>query len=315
MADVYAPPLPNRTLLAQNEFYWPPPVKPADLLDLDAAAQWHRKIGTPTGGVIYTTATAEGISTLYGDVLLKIVAAASGDGWKTTWTYANEKRVKAARWMANLVAVYIVTAARTLTVSQVSSVPTTIATQAVTTVGSWQLVALEPGATALDGTTVQVQATLDGAGTFYVIPLGAVISTAASPLAMALPHRGTAHKTVDGTTVKTLTAIGDEATWTDIDCTSATSALTVSVGLEVNMADNQASQRWILYLRRNGSAVANQNGQEWADITVAVAQGVVMRDEIVCDDSQIFEYYLDRIAGAATLAFGLISCVAYREWA
>src|SRR5581483_1636059 len=133
-----------------NEFYWPPPVRSADTLDLDANKQWWRKVNTPTGGVIYTTATAESIATTYGDNILKCVAAASGDGLKSTWTYANERRVKSGRYMAFYVAVYLVTGGRTVTISAVTSTPTTLATQTVTTTGSWQLVKLEPGSTALD---------------------------------------------------------------------------------------------------------------------------------------------------------------------
>ena len=75
----------------------------------------------------FTTATAEGISTLYGEELLKCVAAESGNGLGSTWTYANEKRVKSGRYLSVLCAVYLVTAARTVTLTTLTSVPTTIA--------------------------------------------------------------------------------------------------------------------------------------------------------------------------------------------
>lgn len=306
---------PLRTLLPMNEFYWPPPVNVADALNLDAAAQWWRKVGTPTGGVIYTTATAASISTLYGDDLLKVVAAASGDGLKTTWTYANEKRVKSGAYMAVLCAVYLVTAAKTVTISLVSSTPTTIATTTVTTTGSWQLVALEPGATTLNGTSVDFKATLDGAGTFYVIPLGALISTAASPRALPLPNRVLQFCWADPTSVKTLSGLGDEATWTDIDTTAATSALAVLAQINAEMRNVAAGAVYYLFVRRNGSSDGNAaDDPNNILITYTESAGNNNAVMIVLDDAQVFEYYLDRTAGSDTLDEGRMAVAGWWEW-
>lgn len=308
---------PLRTLLPHNELYWPPPVRVGDALDIDAAAQWWRKVGTPTGGVIYTTATASGISTLYGEDLLKCVAAASGDGLKTTWTYANEKRVKSGTYMAVLCAVYLVTASRTVTISLVDSTAATIASTTVTTTGSWQLIALEPGANTLAGSSVDFKATLDGAGTFYVVPLGALISTTASPRALPLSPRGVVYRQqAADSVVKTLTGIGDEATWTDVDCTSVSSACAVMAQLNCALAQTTGTTDYELSVRPNGSSLANALSSTSAAL-VRDADAEEVRNQIlmVLDDQQIFEYFLDRRSGASTLTFGAINLRGWWEWA
>jgi len=314
LGGTYPSPTVNRGMLGQNEFYWPPPVPAGSVLDLDANAQWWRKVGSPTGGVIYTTATAESVATTYGDELLKCVAASASDGLQQlAWTYANEKRVKSGRYLTALVAVYIVTAARTLTVSLVSSVPTTIATASTSTVGSWVILALEPGSTALDGTTVTLKATLDGAGTFYLIPLGAEISATASPSARALPRRQRITVYRDPTQVKDLSGLGNENTWTDVDVTSATSALATMAKL-IGFLNEPASNAWTLGTRRNGSSYARAT--EGGFVAGNTAGVYLNHQDVLLDDAQIFEYLLFRYAGASTLsATSGIQAYGWEEWA
>lgn len=297
-----------------NEFYWPPPLRAADAIDLDAAAQWWRKVVTPSTAPTYTTATAEGVASTYGEEVLKCVAAASGDGLKSTWTYANEKRVKSGRYFALLVGVYVVTASRTATVELVSSTPTTIVSgNSGGTVGSWVTVALDPGTTVLDGASVDIRVTLDGAGTFYVVPLGAYITNQSSPTAIALAPRQQIFKWADPSTLLTLTGKGDEATWTDIDATTPTSPLTTLVQLLIGMFDSASTYR--LFLRRNGSSDGNTADDPNETITVTASSALPHTGITVpVDDAQIFEYFLDRTGGAATLVFGKINLAGYYEW-
>lgn len=303
-----------RSALSHNEFYWPPPIDVGDALDLDAANQWWDKIGTPTGGVIYTTATASSISTLYGEDLLKCVAASSGDGLKSTFTYANEKRVKSGAYMAVLCAVYLVTAGRTVTVSLATSTPTTIDSETVTADGAWTLVALEPGSTALDGASVDFKATLDGAGTFYVVPLGALISTAASPRALPLPYRPKVTRWSDATEIKAWTGLADEATWTDIDCTAATGALCFRAQVRAFLFEDDAANNWELSYRRNGSSDAAGGDSLMVGANGTGANIGISPAWVLLDDAQVFEYYLDRVIGATVLDFGAAVISMWEEW-
>lgn len=319
MGLIYAPAIGGGA--PHNEFYWPPPVPVADALDLDAANQWWDKVGTPTGGVIYTTATASSISTLYGEEVLKCVAAGSGDGLKTTWTYANERRVKSGTYMAILCAVYLATAGRTVTVSLKTSTPTTIDNETVTTDGAWQLVALEPGSTQLDGSSALFEATLNGAGTFYVVPLGALIATAATPRALQLPPRKLVTRWRDAVEIKSLTGLADEATWTDIDVTATASALAVMVNLTVYLYDGTATDDFSLHFRRNGSSEAKGRPNLIAECEGGGSgagsqyQSLGHSAIAVLDDAQVFEYFLDRNAGTGTLGEGLIHLRSWLEWA
>lgn len=295
-----------------NEFYWPLSLDLGALLDLDAHAQWHRKVGTPTGGVIYTTATAESITATYGEELLKIVAAASGDGWKTTHTYANEKRVKSGAYLAAKVAVYIVTASRQVTVSIVTSTPTTIDSAVVSAVGSWAVVDLEPGATALDGTSVDMRATMDGAGTFYLIPLGMVASPQASPTARRLPPRGTHYRFRSPGLLLNQDGAADPNVWTDVDATAMTSPLATTVQLRVQLIEPTSG--YSFYLRRNGATDA-------ADIPTQVALASPSTVDhmsealMVLDDGGIFEYLLDRFLGTSPIDRMRLYVFGWWEWA
>lgn len=296
-----------RNLLPHNELYWPPPVQSGSAYDLDAQNLWWHKVGTPTGGTIYTTATAASISTLYGDDLLKCVAAASGDGLKTTWTYASEKRVKSGAYLAAICAVYLVTAARTVTISLVDSTAATTASATVTTTGSWQLVALEPGANTLAGTSVDFKATLDGAGTFYVIPLGAQVSTAASPRALPLPFRGMVYRNIDQTNI--VSNVDPNATWTTADATSAASALAAILDLQA-FYGNQSAVGSDLGVRRKGASVGSRNlvRNTAASVNLLAGNGLC-----VCDDQQRIEYI-----GSATVAHTenvYLYVTGYWEWA
>lgn len=294
----------------QNEFYWPVLKPPSETPDLDAWTHWWRKVATPTGGVILTTATAEAIAATYGDELLKCVAAASGDGLKTTWTYANEKRIKLGKYIATRVAVYIVTAGRALTCSLLTSVPTILTSKSITTTGSWQIVNLSSGSTTIDGTTVTFQGILDGAGTFYVIPLGTHVSAVSGLVPATLQYRGIIDRWKDTpTAVKVLTGLSDENTWTDISCQVGSSALAVEGLIESNL--NEAASGFDLFIRAKGSAGGG--------IIVATtgAGGIYTRNGIpvVFDDTQRIQYNLDRFGTANTLDFGEMYLQKYREWA
>lgn len=300
-----------KSFLAANEFYWPPYVPLTT--DLDGDSLWWQKVGTPTGGVTYASAGTNSISTLYGDDTLKCVAAASGDGLKTRWTYANELRVRSGAYMAVLCAVYVVTAGRTATASLLSSASTAISTAQTTggTVGSWVLLSLDVSPAALDGTYVEFKVTLDGAGTFYVVPLGAMIGTGSTPKALPLAARAT--RWVDALGGDVVSSVDPAGTvWTTLDVTSQTSALAFLVQFTALYRNTTSPQRAVYMQRKRASDVAAADPLVIAfnNTTTNYYAGTLM---VPTDDGQNVRYGTGAPAGEAESIF--ISVSGYRRWA
>lgn len=114
----------------------------------------------------------------------------------------------------------------------------------------------------------------------------------------------------DPPTVKTLTALEDENTWTAVDVTSDSSATATRALLKVNM--DESVDRYLLYLRRTGSSEAVSVGNRYGD----VAPGHTICNNLAIvplDAGQTFEYLLDRFSGVAALDLGTISLLGY--WA
>ncbi len=289
-----------QTGFALNEFHWPPPY----VGELDAANQWWHKVGTPSTAPTWVAAGDGSTGKQYGGPI-KVVAAAGGDGLKDTWTYANEPRVISGQTISVLCAIWSV-GGISVTAKMVNSDATHTDASPVTA-AAWTVVAIEGHV--LAGTSCSFQVTAGGAGTFYVVPLGARIGS----FAMSLPPRPVVYQTIDNPpTIKTLTALTDENTWTDIDVTSVTSTLAIRLFARANSSESSAQYR--LYVRRNGSSEAAGNNNMIL-LTDVNTQFVINDFQIVLDDQQIFEYNDDRFSGSGTLDFGEMYAVAYELWA
>lgn len=270
-------------------------------IDLDAANQWWDKVGTPTAAVFMTDIAGEsGITETY-EYALETTADASGEGFSQRYTYADQPRIKSGLALSAIAAVWVGTAGRTVTMELTTSASTTVT--ATATAQAWTVIKCEN--LTLDGTYVDLKFTVDGADTFYVVPLGVNLGTKA----LRLPPRGLRRVQMPTTViVLTLTGKGDEATWTDIDLTSNTSALAAVA--EANFYLYDPADVFVINVRANGSTdTANRLA-----VTLNPAQVQLNSVLIATDDAQIFEYYLDRAAGTGTLGEGDIQVSAYWEW-
>lgn len=242
----------------------------------------------------------EGITENY-ERCLKVVTTADNAHAYQRFTYADQPRVKAGLPMSAAFAVWAVggDAARVRLQSSVGSIGVSVDTVAA----GWTILTVEN--IILDGTRVDVYLEVD-TGTAYFVPLGVTMGE----VALSLGPRGLRHRNKDSSvTVKTLTGLGDEATWTDIDCTASTSNIAAMAQLEVNMVE--AVDDFTLAVRRNGAAGAT--GFEVAHV-FSDAEAAANAFVIILDDGQVFEYYLDRLAGAANLDYGIISLCGWWEW-
>jgi hypothetical protein len=285
---------------------WPPVVNTGDL---DALLLWFRKVGTPTTAPTVTDTSVAGLTDNY-ELCLKVVADASGEGLSQTWTYADEPRVKAGRALSTLWAIWCVSGVG-VTASLVSS-DASHTDAAKVTAAAWTIVEV-PNHT-LAGTSCSVQLVADGAGTFYAVPLGANIGARGFPLA----PRQLRYVSLSGNppSIKTLTGIADEDTWTDIDLTASSSPLAARAQCAVRLADFNSS--WQLFARSNGSSQAKGLNLLIAEMGAGVSDGWISGGNefvITLDDGQIFEYLLDRTNGAGTCMGNDIYLRGYWEWA
>ena len=241
---------------------------------------------------------------------LKVVVATANSYAYQRYTYADQQRVKSGRKLSAIFAVWSVSSVNAR-IRLITSASTTVVSSTTSTAG-WTILTAEN--LTLDGTYVDIRLEVD-VGTAYFVPLGINIGSRAFPL----PPRGTQLRSATTTVVKYLTGLGDEVTWTDVDCTSASSPLAVSVLLMCRMFDSTAGYDWILAVRINGSSEAfgaSTNAVLRVGNTSNLASTAYNSFEFPVDDQQIFEYYLDRNAGTPnTLPAGAISLRGYREWA
>lgn len=110
--------------------------------------------------------------------------------------------------------------------------------------------------------------------------------------------------------VKTLTGLGDEDTWTDIDVTAETSASATSALINVFMLDSTSGDVFALHIRANGSSTAKSSLTARAKIQVT-SQIAANTFIVPLDANQIFEYLFDREGGSGTLEFGEIQVLGY----
>ncbi len=280
-----------------NEFHWLPPFQG----DMDANNQWWHKVNTPSTAPTFVLNSGEGITSGQIEAAsIKCVAAASGDGLKDTWTYANENRVSAGQTMSVLLAIWSV-GGISVTAKLVNS-DTTHTDASAVTAAAWTIVEI-PGHV-LAGTSCSLQVTAGAAGTFYVQPLGACLG----PRGLRLPNRGHLYIHAEYVDVINVDGSADPNTFTDVDLTSVTTPMAISADLAIFFAE--ATSTYDFWLRRNGSS----GGYVWA--TVLPGNSPVRGNaRIVLDEDQIFEYKLDRTAGASALDTGRVGIVGYEQWA
>ena len=282
-----------------NEFKGFPSAVGIDV-DLDAAAQWWDKVGTPTTAVTMIDVAGDAITEAY-EYGLKTVVDAASEGLSQTWTFADEPRVKSGRTMSVICAIWPVDAI-SITVKLLNSdASETADTLGEAAAGQWNIVKIEGHV--LAGTSCAFQVTASGAGTFYVVPLGAGVGPAAMPLG---PRPLTyIDKKVDNL-VENVDAGGN---WTDLDLTASTSALACKAHLSCRYSNSSNANR-ALVLRRNGDAAAT-SGHTVArnQSTTGIHQG---QASVLLDDAQICEF-----AGAAVgeTESIYIHLAGYWEWA
>lgn len=293
----------------QNEVKaWPPIVQIGAGLDLVTQAQWFADVASPTTKATAVPSSGEaGLDAKFLQVI-KCVTDAVNEGWKQRYTYADEPRVKSGAHVSALVWVATTAGGTGITAKLVNSDASETAGTSVATDGDWTLLCVEDHTCA--GTYVELQVTKDATGTFYA---GGPITVMVGADAIALPPRRLRQvHPAQSAAVKVLTALADEATWTDIDLTSTTSALAATAQLLLWINEAGSSTRFDFRARRNPSA--DTNAAPLAITEVAVNQQNTIVWQQILDDVQVFEYFLDRIAGATTLDFGEVYVISYEEW-
>jgi hypothetical protein len=279
---------------------WPPCVTSGS--NLATLNLWWDVQGTPTTGPTVVPPLYEGITNTF-SLALKITADAAGEGLYQRWTFADEPRVKSGRTLSALVAIWSVSAV-SVTAKLINSDASETAAPAVTAAG-WTIVEV-PNHT-LAGTYCDLQITADGAGTFYVVPLGVNIGARGVPLS---PRPV---KYVDiGTNAVVNNVDPGGADWTDVDLTAYTSNLCCAVQISAMYGAAAVSNN--LDVRRNGDT-KEADGSMVVARTVSVTATVLafgVRYTIL-DDGQIFEYKTGVAAGVEEHVY--FSIIGYYEWA
>lgn len=297
----------------QNEVKaWPPLVPIGAGFDLVTNAQWWADEATPTTKATAVPSSGEaGLDAKFTDVI-KCVTDAANEGFRQRYTYADEPRVKSGAKLSALIWVATTGGGTGITAQLRNSDATFTSFTSIATDGDWSLLSIANHTCA--GTYVELVITKDASGTFYA---GGPITVMLGTIGVMLPPRKTVQRWYDGDddlpTIKTLTGIGDEVTWTDIDVTSVTSNLACRAYIQSTITEATSANRFDLGFRRNGSAGTPAPVQ--INITQgAVAELAITLSEQLLDDAQIFEYYLDRNGGATTLDFGVIYLRGWEEW-
>lgn len=290
----------NEAVFYLNEIKgWPPSIQP----DTDLVTQnlWFDDVGTPTTKATTVDLVGEGLTNNYYEIALKCITDAASEGWKQTFPYSGEPRVKSGRRVSALLDIWSVSGVA-VTASFINSDGTETRSQTVTS-AEWSRVEIKNHL--LSGTSCELQVTAGAAGTFYAVPLGMSIS----PAGLALPPRPSHYVHCEFVDVVTLDAAADPNTWTDVDITAQTNALAHTA--DIACVIFEATSTYDLWLRRNGSS----GGYVVCTVIGGVSQTSRNNVRVLLDDSQVFEYKLDRTAGASALDFGRISVVGFEEWA
>ena len=282
-----------------NEFKGFPSAVGIDV-DLDAAAQWWDKVGTPTTAVTMIDVAGDAITEAY-EYGLKTVVDAASEGLSQTWTFADEPRVKSGRTMSVICAIWPVDAI-SITVKLLNSdASETADTLGEAAAGQWNIVKIEGHV--LAGTSCAFQVTASGAGTFYVVPLGAGVG----PAAMPLGPRPLRYVQAEALAVDNVDPA--DTNWVDVDLTAATSPLACMAQIHCENWNSDTSTDAV-YVRRNGSASA-----QGAITRVSAGTNAALRyaraRQIVLDDGQVYEYSAEN-ASVNGVTHALLG---YWEWA
>jgi hypothetical protein len=230
---------------------------------------------------------------------LKHVGNAADEGFYQRYTYADQPRIKLGRTLSAIAAVWNVDAG-TLTMALKTSNPTTVSATTTTT-GSWVILAAE--GLVLDGTYVDLQFSHSAAAhTIYVVPLGVNIGAKALPL----PSRDIRFVDASATLVN---GVDPAATWTDVDITATSSALTFKALLAGRYSNTSANGKG-LAVRRNGSALGSSWDHALCNNDSSGACGG--QGEVLTDDAQIFEYIGSEVAANTELCYLFLR--GYWEW-
>lgn len=289
---------------------WPCLVRIGSGFDMVTQNQWWDDEGTPTTKATAVPSSGEaGLDAKFLEVI-KCITDAADEGFNQRYTYADEPRLKSGAHISALIWVATTTGGSGITAKLRNSDASSTTATAVTTDGDWTLLCIEDHTCA--GTYVELVVTKDASGTFYA---GGPITVMVGADAIALPPRGLRYRAIDDpTSIKTLTGIGDEATWTDIDCTAATSNLAAKLHGQYNIFQGASSTDFELHVRRNGSSEASGVTNQLAAVSDTNSEHAGGDFIQLLDDAQIFEYFLDRTAGAVTLQFGVMGARGYWEW-
>lgn len=187
---------------------------------------------------------------------------------------------------------------RTVTMKLITSNPTEVS--ATATAQAWTIIKCE-GLT-LDGTYVDLQFTIDGADTFYVVPLGVNIGEKAAPLS----PRGLRYvASLSPTNV--VNGADPGASWTDVDVTAITGALACAAVLNCTHLVNATGK--LLSIRLNGQA----NSLTIISQSVSTSYAMSGNGIVALDDGQVFEYVGSDVAANTEQIW--ISVSGWWEWA
>lgn len=285
-----------------NEVMNFPSIESAD----DAQPEWWEE-DSANATLTEVDVAGESITETY-ERALKVVTTASNAYGYQQYTYADQPRLKSGRQASVSVAVWCVGGATARIRLQASG--GSLGASSSATAAAWTILTVEDKT--LSGTNVQLRLEVES-GTAYFVPLGLRIGTTAPTNEMA--PRGTRFRWLDASvSVKTLSGLGDEAAWTDIDITANTSNLACIAHCQARMLQSTAGNDYLLHTRRNGASEAASVSNMVARVLGDLSELSVATFKQILDDQQIFEYYLDRNAGAATLDAGNIHLRSWEEW-
>lgn len=279
---------------------WPPVVQPdADLVTLNL---WWDDVATPTTKATVVDVAGEAGITETFELALKCVGDGAGDGLQQTWTYADEPRLKSGRVMSALLAIWSVSSVA-VTAKLVNS-DTTHTDASAVTAAAWTIVKVENHT--LAGTSCSLQVTVGGAGTFYVVPLGANIG------AKAFPLRPRGLRYVDKATAAVLNGVDPGgADWADLDLTTQTGNLAVTAYINVQYFCSTALHSNIIYIRRKGDTSAGLSNEIVRNVEM-VGYYQVGTKIVPMDDGQVVQWKSSGVAGDTESLY--LNVVGWWEW-
>ena len=294
---------PEGLILAANEIMNFPSIEKAD----DTQPEWWEEADANATLTEVDTAGEAGLSE-YHERALKVVVATANSYAYQRLTYADQPRVKSSKVVSVAVAVW--SAGSVSARIRLQSSAGSLSVSSDTVDAAWTVLKCE--AAVLDGTYIELRLEVD-IGTAYFIPLGMTIGSLAP--AASMQPRGLRFQWVD--TVNILadqTGAGDPATWTDIDCTTATSNLAVIALCRLRFRETSAGTVYVVDIRRNGSTKALVANDALFVVVPTTDNEVRGPFTVILDDAQIFEYILDRTAGAGNIDVLVMNLDGYWEW-